>query len=347
MFYNAKYSVEHQRKRVMLFRKELSNHPADIAKAQFRLAISYQSVGSLKEAHELIVEMNNGVTIEHGGPITPRADAIQHMDRLWSMENADDIHQYIEQSQSLLKFARILFGSDSPEALSEMRNLGTLYRFGGYREEALQLFKDVLESRQSTSGKEHSETLEAIQDISDIYCDMERKPELLSVRQELLEITRREFGEEVPRTLRAMEQMAVSYAGSGQGQESLEILTRIEATRRKPLRLRLPQGKERRCDFCYDLNLPRYAIEEIDLSKARLNPYDCPTCPIVEQALLFYQPDWKEGFRTYKTFSLINAGRSLILTDNSYGMKSYGGVELFINDGMLYVHSVYLLSWLV
>ncbi len=141
----------------------------------------------------------------------------------------------IEQLESAVSLRRSLLGGDHPDTLGAMDHLAGAYYQAGRLEEALGLWRQVLERRQATLGPEHPDTLRAMPGLAVSYRASGRLEEAISLQEEVLRRMRLRLGDEHRYTLGAMHNLSVFYSDSGRLDEALRL--KEEVLRRTRSRL--------------------------------------------------------------------------------------------------------------
>jgi tetratricopeptide (TPR) repeat protein len=106
---------------------------------------------------------------------------------------------------------RATLGSDHPDTLLSMSNLGLIYKDAGRLADALPRLEEALKRRRAKLGPDHPETLVSMSNLGSAYDAAGRAADALPLLQETLERRRATRGPEHPQTLRSMNSLARAY----------------------------------------------------------------------------------------------------------------------------------------
>jgi tetratricopeptide (TPR) repeat protein len=134
-----------------------------------------------------------------------------------------------------------VLGSDHPNTLRVMGNLGTVYRSAGKYAQAEPLLAGALEIGRRVQGELHPNTLQTMNNLADLYRDQGKYAESESVYRNVLEGRRRVLGADHPDTL-------ATEAAIGRVKLAARDYTAAEATLREVLfryEKVLPDGRDK------------------------------------------------------------------------------------------------------
>jgi non-specific serine/threonine protein kinase/serine/threonine-protein kinase len=126
-------------------------------------------------------------------------------------------------------------GSDNPDTLLSMNDLGDSYHTLGRHAEALVLREETLAHRKARLGPDHRDTLVSMHNLAASYYALGRHVEALNLREETLARQKSTLGPDHPDTLLTMNNLAGSYFALGRPADALKLIKETLALRKARL----------------------------------------------------------------------------------------------------------------
>ncbi len=209
---------------------ELATQPAQRAKLQATLGLTYHSLGLYREAISLQEKARDYYLASSG---LEHPDTLNVMNKLGnSYSDAGRRDEALKLREDVLSLRRKVLGPEDPDTLWTMHNLTISYYHVGRKDEALKLREEVLPLRRKVLGPEHRDTLTAMQNLAESYADAGRRDEALKLREEVLARCRKANHRD---TLWALHNLAESYAAAGRRDEAIKLCEELLALRLKLL----------------------------------------------------------------------------------------------------------------
>ena len=137
-------------------------------------------------------------------------------------------------AQALDTRVRVL-GSEHPDTLASMYNLGIAYRDQGKLIEAATQHAQVLEIQKRVLGLEHRDTLTSMNYLAFVHQDEGKYDEAATLHAQVLHIRKRVLGPEHPETLVSMNNLALVYHAQGKLVEAATFHAEVLEIRRRRL----------------------------------------------------------------------------------------------------------------
>ena len=168
----------------------------------------------------------------------------------WAQEQADvgALNQQVEQfhkggkieqatpiAEQALALAERMLGSEHPDTLRCVKNLGDLYYEQDRNDEAERLFKRALETRDHVLGSEHANTLVSVNDLGVLYQTEKRYGDAEPLFKRALEARERVLGPDHPDTLLSLSNLASLYNAEERAGEAEPLYQRAFQTRERVL----------------------------------------------------------------------------------------------------------------
>ena len=141
--------------------------------------------------------------------------------------------QMAHHEQILTRAMSILGREDQPTLDFSDHLAAGLLNLGRY-DQAIPLFRDILEARERVLGEEHPDTLGSRNNLAVAYWNAGRHQEGIALHEKALEMMERVLGEEHPDTLSSRNNLAITYGAAGRHQErialhekTLEVMERV------------------------------------------------------------------------------------------------------------------------
>jgi eukaryotic-like serine/threonine-protein kinase len=210
---------------------DLAGQPARQAKLQATLAMTYYTLGLVREAIPLQEKVRDYDQAAFG---TEHPDTIAAMHQLALLyQKVGRRDEALKMQEQVLALRRKVNGPEDPGTLWAMNNLSFSYEDGGRYAEALKLREEALALRRKVNGPEHPDTVWAMNVLAISYDNAGRWKEALNLREEVSALNRKMRGPEHPDTLLALGYLSSSYENLGRLDEALKLReTVVEARRR-------------------------------------------------------------------------------------------------------------------
>ncbi|KAL6714664.1 hypothetical protein ACLMJK_008089 [Lecanora helva] len=105
--------------------------------------------------------------------------------------------------------------------------IALVYSEAGRVQKALQMTKQVVETRKRTLGEEHPDTLSSIHNLAIRYSEAGERQKALQIMEQVVETRKRTLGEEHPNTLGSIHSLANRYSEAGERQKALQITEQV------------------------------------------------------------------------------------------------------------------------
>jgi len=151
---------------------------------------------------------------------------------------------FLERSAALY---RQHLGSDHPDTLNSMNNLGLAYQAAGKLDLALPLFEETLKLKKAKLGPHDPETLIIMNNLALAYQAAGKRELALPLDEETLKLMKANLGPEHPNTLTSMNNLAVVYEDAGKLDLALPLFEESLKLRKAKLGLYHP-------DTLYSMN---------------------------------------------------------------------------------------------
>jgi serine/threonine protein kinase/WD40 repeat protein/tetratricopeptide (TPR) repeat protein len=122
-----------------------------------------------------------------------------------------------------LTLQKTKLGTDHPDTLLSMHNLGAAYRQAGKRDLALPLLQDTLKLRRAKLGTEHADTIATMNTLAMLYRDVGNMGLALPLIEETLKLRKAKFGNDHVDTLASMNTLGWAYWSSKQFDKSIPL----------------------------------------------------------------------------------------------------------------------------
>ncbi|WP_416565348.1 FxSxx-COOH system tetratricopeptide repeat protein [Nocardia testacea] len=126
-------------------------------------------------------------------------------------------------------------GPSPHDDMSMHSRLAHAYLSAGRTAEAIQLFKQVMDTRRRILGDEHLDTLAARSNLASAYESAGRTAEAIPLLEQVMDTHRRILGDEHLDTLTIRSNLASAYESAGRTAEAIPLLEQVMDTRRRIL----------------------------------------------------------------------------------------------------------------
>jgi serine/threonine protein kinase len=137
------------------------------------------------------------------------------------------------------ELARLLFcrnrGSDHPDTLRCMGNLGNIFSDLDRHNDALKIREETLAIQQRVLPSDHPDTLTSMNNLALSYARLNRHADALKLYEDTLAIQKRVLAPEHPDTLRSMNNLANSYADMNRHEDALRLREETLAIQKRVL----------------------------------------------------------------------------------------------------------------
>ncbi len=134
-----------------------------------------------------------------------------------------DYAKAIAQHERALALRRAHLGSEHPDTLNSMTNLGQAYQSAGRLTDALPIYEETLKLRKALIGPTDTETLWTMNRLAGTLVSLGRTEEALPIYEEALSIARTTLGPDHTDTLIYLDKLAEGYRYAGRLAESLQL----------------------------------------------------------------------------------------------------------------------------
>lgn len=194
------------------------------------LAQSLTTLGKLKEAETLLRETLSQFERADGSESPAALNARRSLDSVIATQgrfaDAERAHR------ETMAIENRLLGPDHPHTLFSLDGLALMVAKQGRLPEAEKLFRDLIERQKRSIGAEHPNTLNATSNLCDVIRQQGRFAEAERMLRELIVVEARVHPDGVS-LYTAMEGLAVVLGNQGKTSESIDLLQKVLAARRR------------------------------------------------------------------------------------------------------------------
>jgi hypothetical protein len=140
--------------------------------------------------------------------------------------------EFLQRSVALFKQH---LGTDHPDTLASMNDLGRAYEAAGNLDLALPLFEETLGLRKAKLGPDHADTLDSMTDLAWAFQSAGKLYLALPLFEETLKLTKAKLGPDHPDTLTSKGNLALAYRAAGKLDLALPLLEETLELRRAKL----------------------------------------------------------------------------------------------------------------
>jgi serine/threonine protein kinase/Tfp pilus assembly protein PilF len=140
-----------------------------------------------------------------------------------------------KEFERALELRRRVLGTNDPETLKTLGQLGMAYFFQSNYAQAESLLSQTLEAARRALGPEHSETVRAMTNLGSVYRRQGKYPQAEALVSQALEIKRRTIGLEGPSTLTSMSVLAEIYDEEGKYAQAEALINQTLEIQRRVL----------------------------------------------------------------------------------------------------------------
>ncbi len=194
------------------------------------MAASYEQIGDLEEADELLGRALDLTRKETGERSAATASVLAHLASLRNEQGDADAADSLYREALAIK--RDELSPDHPDLSRSINGLATILSRAGEFEEAETLYREALELRREAHGEEHEHVAATMRNLGILLGRQDRLDEAAELMEEALEIERQVLGPSHLQVSETATSLAVAYSQQGDSEaarplleEALEIKT--------------------------------------------------------------------------------------------------------------------------